>query len=268
MSELIITHPGSAHFDEFFAISLILAKNPGVDFRIERRDPSTGELDNPEIWVVDIGERLEPERRNFDHHQNIDHPASFVLVSDHLGLSTDLRTLPWFDFKDKIDRFGPVKTGAEIGTLRLRITYSPFEEWYLDLFSSDPMSCVPLMRSFGISMIKNAADMASQFKFWDKCRKVKLGRHTVVIGHTDKTCGSQEFNESLADPAAVLVTYDSRGKGWKMCRFDHFPDVNFSVLEGRNDIKFAHKTGFVAKTLERLPVDDLLELIRMALPKE
>lgn len=268
MSELIITHPGSAHFDEFFAICLILAKNPGVDFRIERREPSKEELDNPEIWVVDIGERLEPERRNFDHHQNIDHPASFVLVSDYLGLSTDLRTLPWFDFKDKIDRFGPGKTGAEIGTNRLRITYSPFEEWYLDLFSSDPMPCLPLMRSFGISMIKNAADMASQFKFWNKCRKVKLGRHTVVIGHTDKTCGSQEYNESLEDPAAVLVTYDSRGKGWKMCRFDHFPEVNFSVLEGREDIKFTHKTGFVAKTFERLPVDEILELIRQALPKD
>ena len=204
MSELIITHPGSAHFDEFFAICLILAKNPGLDFRVERREPSKQELDNPAIWVVDIGERLEPERRNFDHHQNIDHPASFVLVSDYLGLSTDLRTLPWFDFTDKIDRFGPGKTGAEIGTNRLRITYSPFEEWYLDLFSSDPMPCLPLMRSFGISMIKNAADMASQFKFWNKCRKVKLGRHTVVIGHTDNS-GDAAYNDRLSWERARAV---------------------------------------------------------------
>lgn len=267
MSNLIITHPGSAHFDEFFAISLILAKTPGETFRVERREPKIEELNNPDIWVVDIGERLEPELKNFDHHQDIDHAASFVLVSDYLGLAEDLRTLPWFDFKDKIDRFGPVKTGAEIGTQRLRITYSPFEEWYLELFASDPMSCMPLMRSFGISMIKNAADMASQFKFWAKCKKVTIGGHTVVIGHTDKTCGSQEFNETLEKPAAVLLTHDSRGKGWKMCRFDHFPEVNFSVLEGHKDIKFAHKTGFVAKTHERIPMDDILDLVRKALPE-
>jgi hypothetical protein len=268
VSNLIITHPGSAHFDEFFAISLILARNPDASFRIERREPSVRELDDPEIWVVDIGERLEPERKNFDHHQDIDHAASFVLVSEYLGLKDNLKTLPWFDFKDRIDRFGPVKTGAEIGTQRLRITYSPFEEWYLEVFASDPMSCLPLMRSFGISMIKNAEDMASQFKFWGKCRKVTLGRHIVVIGHTDKTCGSQEYNETLDNPASVLITHDSRGKGWKMCRFDHFPKVNFSILEGHKDIKFAHKTGFVAKTHERIPIEEVLELVESALPKE
>ena len=239
---------------------------PDTPFRIERREPSKAELDNPDIWVIDIGERLEPHLKNFDHHQDINHSASFVLVAEFLGLITELKTLPWFDFKDKIDRFGPMKTGAELGTHRLRITYSPFEEWYLELFASDPMACMGLMRSFGISMIKTAANMASQFKFWDKCRKVPLGPYTIVVGHTDKSSGSQEYNDTLEQPAAVLVTYDSRGKGWKMCRFDNVPEVNFSKLEGHRDIKFAHKTGFVAKTHERIAIDDVLELVKKALP--
>ncbi|MBU1171929.1 MAG: MYG1 family protein [Proteobacteria bacterium] len=266
MGTLIITHPGSAHFDEFFAISLILATSPDTTFYIERREPSLEELDNPDIWVVDIGERLEPHLKNFDHHQDINHSASFVLVSDYLDLTRELRTLPWFDFKDKIDRFGPAKTGAELGTSRLRITYSPFEEWYLDLFAADPASSIDLMRRFGISMIKKASGMAARFKFWGKCKKVTLKNKLIVIGHTDDSTGSQEYNDTMNDPAAVLITHDSRGKGWKMCRFDNVPEVNFSKLEGNPDIKFTHKTGFVAKTHERIPLERVIELVKEALP--
>ncbi|MDA8403773.1 MAG: MYG1 family protein, partial [Desulfobacteraceae bacterium] len=90
MNHRIITHPGSAHFDEFFAISLILARRPDVSFTIERREPTKEELDNPDVWVVDIGERFEPHLKNFDHHQDINCSASFVLVSDYLGLTKEL----------------------------------------------------------------------------------------------------------------------------------------------------------------------------------
>jgi len=67
-TQLIITHPGSAHFDEMTAVSLILAAHADTEFHIERREPIPEELDNPDIWVVDIGNRHEPEKRNFDHH--------------------------------------------------------------------------------------------------------------------------------------------------------------------------------------------------------
>lgn len=265
MSDLIITHPGSAHFDEFFAICLILAKYPKSDFIIERREPTNKELNAADIWVIDIGEKLDHALKNFDHHQNIELNASFVLIADYLGLKAELETLSWWSFKDKIDRFGPAKTGAEIGTKRLRNTYSPFEEWYLELFASDPNKLIPLMRSFGISMIKKAKTMASQFKFWKKCQKVIINGQTIFIGFSDSSTGAQEYNDTLAHQAAAVITYDSRGKGWKLCRFDNFTNIDFSKLEGHKAIKFAHKTGFVAKTNERLPIDEVLELVRLAI---
>lgn len=267
MSELIITHPGSAHFDEFFGICLILASFPDTDFTIERREPSGSEINNPDIWVLDIGANLSHELKNFDHHQNIDLSATFVLVADYLGLADTLRTLTWWDFKDKIDRFGPVKTGAEIGTTSLRSTYSPFEEWYLEIFASNPNESIPLMRQFGINTINKAKKLASQFKFWEKCEKVSINGETVFIGHTDSSTGAQEYNDSLEKPAAAVINYDSRGAGWKLCRFDNFPNVNFSKLEGDPDIKFAHKTGFVAKTKERLPLEAVLKLVERAISR-
>ena len=59
---LIITHPGSAHFDEVTAISFILAVHSDTAFRVERREPSEEELADPGIWVVDVGDRYEPEK--------------------------------------------------------------------------------------------------------------------------------------------------------------------------------------------------------------
>ena len=68
----IITHPGSAHFDDVTAVSLILATYPNAQFTIERREPTTDELENPDVWVVDVGDKFEPEKHNFDHHQSLD----------------------------------------------------------------------------------------------------------------------------------------------------------------------------------------------------
>ena len=99
-AQLIITHPGSAHFDEVTAVGLILAVHAETVFSIERREPSQAELDNPDVWVVDIGNRHEPEKRNFDHHQNTDCPAAFVLVSEYLGLLETMSVMPWWHFKD------------------------------------------------------------------------------------------------------------------------------------------------------------------------
>jgi hypothetical protein len=109
-TQLIITHPGSAHFDEITAISLILAVFTDTEFRIERREPSPAELDDPGVWVVDTGNRYEPEKRNFDHHQSLDCPVAFVLVAEYLGLLAALSVMPWWNFKDSVDRIGPVRS--------------------------------------------------------------------------------------------------------------------------------------------------------------
>ena len=48
-SQLIITHPGGAHFDEVTAVSLILTVYADTEFRIERREPVPAELDDPDV---------------------------------------------------------------------------------------------------------------------------------------------------------------------------------------------------------------------------
>ena len=266
MKDLIIVHPGSAHFDDFLAVSLILATHPEKTFAIERREPMDQELSNPHIWVVDIGERHEPELKNFDHHQEISLSASFVLVSDYLKLTPILNVMPWWTFKDRIDRFGPEKVGSEIGTEKLRCTYSPLESWFLEQFSENPESVKEIMRKFGRGIIVQARELSAQLEFWNNSEKVTVKGKQVMIGLTDDSYGTREYNDTLEkNPVAVTITWDKRGEGWKICRFDEFSEVDLSLLDGHEQIKFAHKTGFVAKTKTRIPVEEVLKLIEMAI---
>src|SRR3989338_8760601 len=128
-AQLIITHSGSAHFDEVTAVSLILAVHADTVFRIERREPTPAELDNPEVWVVDTGKRHEPEKRDFDHHQSLDCPAAFVLVAEYLGLAETLSVMPWWNFKDEVDRFGPVRSSVKFHAGDDLVNRNPMEIW-------------------------------------------------------------------------------------------------------------------------------------------
>ncbi len=267
MRRLIITHPGRAHFDEFFAVSLILAVDSASEFSIQRRNPTKKELSDPNVWVVDIGERYEPDFRNFDHHQDIDLHASFVLVSDYLNLTNELKINPWWTYKDKIDRFGPFKIAKEMGVKRLLSIYSPVEVWFLKMFEKDPSAISQMLRLFGQSMIEEAKLLFSQFNLWESCEKVNVKDKVVLIGLTDDTTGSQRYSDTMDTPADVCVTFDGRGKGWRLSRVNDARGVDFSKLIGHKDILFAHKTGFVAKTKERLSKDKVLKIVELAVNK-
>jgi uncharacterized UPF0160 family protein len=80
----IITHNGLFHADEVFAIALINVLN-GNAVQVERkRDISTEEYQDPQIWVIDVGMQFNTELNNLDHHQNSHLEAACVLVLDHL----------------------------------------------------------------------------------------------------------------------------------------------------------------------------------------
>jgi len=265
LNKLIITHPGSAHFDDFIAISLVLAVNKDDIYSIERRNPTAEELANPEIWVIDVGKKLEPDLTNFDHHQSTKTPASFILVADHLGLTEMLSVAPWWDFKDQFDRFGPSKIAAGLGIENLLSFINPIEDWLLELFEQNPGDIYPLMRSFGQYVIKEARFLSSQFEFWANSEKRIVKNKTVLIGLTDDSTGSQRYSQQLDPPAEISVSYDGRGEGWRLARINDAMDVDFSKLEGDEKIKFAHKTGFIAKTKQRIPINEVMKLVEKAI---
>lgn len=261
----IITHDGNAHFDEFLALSLIIAHYQNNDFEIERREPSEAELKDPDIWVVDIGHHYEPELKNFDHHQDSTLGASFVLIAEYLKLEEALKNAPWWEFKDKIDRRGDYKVAAEIGIDSLVPLNSPLENYIIELFKDDPNSIQNLMKSFGAMLIENTNRLKEQIAFWSKCKQKMIKGKLVLIGETADTGGSEQYSEKQKIPPAIRVCYDSRGEGWSISTLKDAPGIDFYVLDGNDKVKFAHKNGFIAKTKKRIPLKEVLKLVERAI---
>jgi len=115
----ILTHPGSAHKDEFLACCLLAAVHESPIFR---REPTQADLDNPAMAVVDVGGEDDAVRGNFDHHQfPKDHPpvCSLSLVLMDLGLYDDARLYcDWLEVAEWFDTRGPVETAAWLGVER------------------------------------------------------------------------------------------------------------------------------------------------------
>jgi len=262
-AQLIITHPGSAHFDEVTAISLILAMNLDTVFGIERREPAQQELDNPDVWVVDIGDRYEPKKHNFDHHQVTDCPAAFVLVDTYLGLLETLSIMPWWDFKDSVDRFGPVKSSIKYHAGDVLVNQSPAETWLTTSFASDPEASLPLLKSFGAHIIEDAHTLKNQIDFWKTSPRLIIAGVPAMIGETVESAGLEEFRRLDPNPPDIVISLDRWGRGWRLFRYDGTP-VDFSLISDCPEIAFAHKSGFIAKTKERLSIDNLIALVSKA----
>ena len=262
-NQLIITHPGSAHFDDVTAVSLILAVSGEAQFNIQRREPTPAELDDATIWVVDVGDRHEPQKRNFDHHQSLDVPASFVLVADYLGLLDSLRVMTWWDFKDSVDRIGPVRSSQRFKAGDDLVNRNPVENWLVDKFGSAPEACLPILKSYGTKIIEDARGLKKQIDYWRTSRRLMIAGVSAVIGETRESFGLEEFRRQEKDPPDIVISLDRRSEGWRLYRFDGTP-VDFSLIAECPEIEFAHKSGFMAKTRERLSLEDLTALVSKA----
>jgi hypothetical protein len=262
-TQLIITHPGSAHFDEMTAIGFLLAQQPDTKFRIERREPLSAELENPEVWVIDIGLRHEPEKHNFDHHQSLDCPASFVLVADFFGLLETMSVMPWWQFKDSVDRIGPVESSVIFHAGDDLVNRNPVESWLVTRFAGEPEQCIPMLKDYGKKLIGEAKTLKKQIDYWKTAERLVIAGVPAMLGETKESFGLDEFRRLDKNPPDIVISLDRTGSGWRLLRFDGAP-VNFTLIADSPDIAFAHKNGFMAKTKERLPLDALITLVGKA----
>jgi hypothetical protein len=86
----------------------------------------------------------------------------------------------------------------------------------------------------------------------------------ALVFETTDTTGSQDLRDRDHTDAAVSLSWDERGNGWSLYRFNDDPRIDFSVLEGDSAISFAHKGGFIAKTITRLSLEEALALVARA----
>ncbi|QDT09845.1 MYG1 family protein [Planctomycetes bacterium K23_9] len=280
----IVTHPGGAHKDDFLACC-VLAHLHGAP--IERRDPTDEDLANVEIGVIDVGGSHEPSLSNFDHHQfPKDHPpcCALSLVLQDVGIYEDaLAFCNWLRPAEWLDSRGPVETAKEMGIDRdaFNALLSPIDITLLRRFAlqqtltpDDPIYQVMAMVGEDlVGYVQNLRARLDHLKQVCQYWTIQSGEKTIeavylpraVTPDDEPSFGLYQFiiGEGKKDEIVAMVYPDRRGEGYGMSRFQDSMQVDFTKIEHHEDVRFAHKRGFVAKT-ESNDADRLKELLAEA----
>jgi hypothetical protein len=277
----LITHSGSAHADETLACAVLLASGLGID-RIERRSKvPEADLADPACFVLDIGDRLEPDLRNFDHHQlpgTAEPSCTFQLVLDWLGLYDGPRAwFPWLEPMVWVDSKGNSRTAKHFGWPEGTVERleSPVELALRDAFSTctdikpgDPvwlwLTCI------GAWFLDSVKDLEARWVLFQKTGRIIEVRGFQVLfldlppGTRDPGLGLEQIRLRLGGDIVGRIVPDARGAGYAMKRFDDDPRLDFLRLRHDPRIGFVHAGGFLATTRTRLPEAELLELLEQA----
>ena len=263
--ERILTHPGSAHKDEFLACSLLVAVH-GVE--ILRREPTAEDLADVATAVVDVGEEHAPERNNFDHHQfPADHPpiCSLSLVLQHLGIYEDARSFcDWLEPAEWFDTRGPITTGKWLGVDRETMAklHSPIDVTILRRFAKasrlapgDPVW--ELMKFIGEDLLDYLRSLRARLDFLAAHAELWTvgGDEVFFLPRTEPlpeepSSGIGRYLESIGKGTSVsaLIYPDRRGGGYGLSRHNDDPRFDFTRIASEPDVHFAPARGFVAKT--------------------
>lgn len=281
--QLIVTHPGGAHKDDFLACGL-LAHLHGAP--IQRREPTDLDLANPSICVVDIGGVHDPKLNNFDHHQfPRDAPplCALSLVLQSIGLYEDaLSFCSWLRPAEWLDTLGPDETAKLMGIPRRALgeLNSPLDSSLLNRFANHtelkPESTVyQVMCMVGADIVNYLRSLRQRLdylkthaQYWafetdeGPINALYLEKSDVIAD--SPSFGIYAFIESEGKESEIqaLVYPDRRGEGYGMTRYADSQRLDFSQIESLDEVRFAHKRGFVAKvsTTDPARLKALLEL--------
>lgn len=285
--QLIVTHPGGAHKDDFLACSL-LAHLHGVP--IERREPTEADLASVATCVVDVGGVHDAGLNNFDHHQfPRDSPplCALSLVLQDMGLYEDaLAFCKWLRPAEWLDTLGPNETAKlmEIPRSAFSDLNSPIDMTLLNRFANhteltpeSPIYQVMCMVGEDIvnfvRSLRERLDFLKQHCQWWTIKPDGTSGdpiHALFLEQNDAIANDPSFGlyafiseQQKEDEVQALVYPDRRGSGYGLTRFDDCQRLNFSQIEDQDDVRFAHKRGFVAK-VEATDPDRLKELLGLA----
>ncbi len=269
----IVTHKGQAHRDDFLAVGLALALFG--DAPVFRRDPTEEELEDAEVLILDVGGRHEPEKGNFDHHQlpkDAKAECALSLFSRAAGVEEDLRFQDWYDFTKVLDAKGPFFLAKTRGWGEFPFeVMSPVEDALLEVFQGFeevPAEFRALLATVGEKVLNKAKAFAEGVRRVASLPKVEVNGVEVLINESTSTVGLQKGRDLLVAEGhnvGACVSHDERDNGWALYRFNDHEAVDFTRIKNDERVLFAHERGFIAKTKERIPLDEVMELLRVSI---
>ncbi len=270
----IISHPGSAHKDDFMAVSVLLATLEKAV--VYRREPSPEDLADPQTYVVDVGMEYDPARHNFDHHQDRSLPCAFHLVMQHLGHhEAAMEMFVWYPHMSMMDVRGPYQTAEHLGIDASVIfaSSSPIDGYILSRFSKlSELHRKDLLYQFMQALGRDLIGMIE--RKLQRLERLKLEARVVAVKHYKAITCEIEDSPKLAmelylrhlenERIVMSITPSNRGDGWELLRLDDHAAVDFLRIEDDPQIRFVHANGFLAKTHSRIPLEEAIKLAARA----
>lgn len=285
-SRRIVTHAGSAHADEVVSSALLLAYDDSISSITRVNQASTTELDDPAIYVLDIGRQHDPGLLNFDHHHfDPDAPprCTLSLVIDHLGLiGAARRCWPWLEAFERWDTGGPVAVENHFKIPGLALTLpllpAPLEQTIIDIFSAQkrlmPDDIIfQMLRTLGSKLLTELQQLPDLINWYGQhavtrarippgIQAVKWEALSVLPEWIDEIAltkwpdvpralarkAFQLFLREKAPAARLTITPDERGSGFVLTSASNAEPIDFRVLAGDPEITYIHATGFMAVT--------------------
>ena len=284
MVQTILTHPGGAHKDDLLAVCVLIAQHNAP---VIRRVPTSAELEDANVAIVDIGGSHDPAKMNFDHHHfDRDHPptCALSLLLEHLELYDEAKTLcDWLEPAEWFDSRGPKRTAEHLGVPRRAISQlnSPIDMTLLRRFAASENlepgdTMYEFMRLVGQDLLDYLHLAQERIAFVEKhverwsISTATGSLETLFLPRTDplpdepsNALRSYIRRKGLETEIAAIVYPDRRGEGYGIGRYEDHPSLDFSLVSDEVDVHFAHKSGFMCKTTATEPTR-LHELIAAA----
>ena len=282
----IVTHPGSAHVDDFLSVCAGVFLNALV-MAVSRREPTDRDCNDPACLVLDAGELYEPELNNFDHHQrgrDETPECALSLYARHVDVPCDdgkdtvtlhraLSVTSWFDTAVLMDVAGPFAVAKSFGTEpeTVQALQSPLAGALLHDFGCQSEIRVyhPMMLQLfevGKSVVESAVGLYDRQSELDEVAEiVKVGGVPGMVLRSADKRGTGVWRERRHPELAFSISHDDRGPGWSLYRYADDPRIDFSRIAADSRVLFVHKSGHLAKTHERLSLGELNGLVRKSL---
>lgn len=271
----IVTHPKPAHRDDLMSVCSALFIEGAVP--VLRREPTEEELNDPEVLVLDVGGRHEPELNNFDHHQlprEHEPECALSLYYKARGLHEVMALRKWYRTTVLIDSKGPYEAARVLGLNRFPFELSsPVEAAILERFENAEVISGEMdlagLALIGQSCIEYAKRAKSEFdEAASSVTVLDVKGVQALLWHCKTPEQTQAVRDELYPEAGIALSHDERGAGWSLYRFNDCAEVDFSKLEGDPTVLFAHKGGFVAKTHQLVPLALVLKLTERAIVEQ
>lgn len=281
---IIITHPGSAHLDDFLSCCLVLFKFKDID-EIRRREPTKSEINHPDIWVLDVGDKLDPAIKCYDHHQIGGDDSTLSLLLKEWDLwDKAMKVYKWLKIVVMMDTQGPneVRKFLKINSYTLASLDSFVERTLIRFFEDEEVIngkniLFSLMREIGKHFFTSIRDF---FKIQEKVeKKMKFKRIKGVLiticfedmkhsEHISRILKAKRKEKCPNERGGIFIYPNKREQGTIVLkRYEDDKRVDFARIKDYEKVKFSHKQGYYVslyplsdKELERYLSDSIVEL--------